>query len=133
MIASGTTVKAKTYIAGIAVVTEPVSGGGGAADTMYMLRDHLGSTDVVTDATGAVTDRFSFDAWGKRRDVTWAAFLNVPAALWQNGRITRGYTGHEQLDPIGLVHMNGRVYDPETRAVSCPPIRSSRTRRTSRR
>ena len=53
MIASGTTVKAKTYIAGIAVVTEPVSGGGGAADTMYMLRDHLGSTDVVTDATGA--------------------------------------------------------------------------------
>ena len=122
VIATGTTVKAKTYIAGIAVVTEPVSGGG-AADTMYMLRDHLGSTDVVTDATGAVTDRFSFDAWGKRRDVTWAAFLNVPAAIWQNGRITRGYTGHEQLDPIGLVHMNGRVYDPELgRFLSADPF-----------
>lgn len=25
---------------------------------------------------------------------------------------TRGYTGHEMIDTVGLVHMNGRVYDP---------------------
>ena len=25
----------------------------------------------------------------------------------------RGYTGHEMLDSVGLIHMNGRVYDPE--------------------
>ena len=25
---------------------------------------------------------------------------------------TRGFTGHEQLDDVDLVHMNGRVYDP---------------------
>ena len=24
----------------------------------------------------------------------------------------RGYTGHEMLDGLGLVHMNGRIYDP---------------------
>jgi RHS repeat-associated protein len=24
----------------------------------------------------------------------------------------RGFTGHEELDAVGLVHMNGRVYDP---------------------
>jgi RHS repeat-associated protein len=24
----------------------------------------------------------------------------------------RGYTGHEHLDDVGLIHMNGRVYDP---------------------
>ena len=43
--------------------------------------------------------------------------------MWQNGRITRGYTGHEQLDPIGLVHMNGRVYDPELgRFLSADPF-----------
>ena len=24
----------------------------------------------------------------------------------------RGYTGHEMLDDLGLVHMNGRIYDP---------------------
>jgi hypothetical protein len=26
---------------------------------------------------------------------------------------TRGFTGHEEIDPMGLIHMNGRVYDPE--------------------
>jgi RHS repeat-associated protein len=25
---------------------------------------------------------------------------------------TRSFTGHEQLTEVGLVHMNGRVYDP---------------------
>jgi RHS repeat-associated protein len=25
---------------------------------------------------------------------------------------SRGFTGHEELDSVGLVHMNGRVYDP---------------------
>nr|WP_277347458.1 RHS repeat-associated core domain-containing protein [Wenzhouxiangella sp. XN79A] len=24
----------------------------------------------------------------------------------------RGFTGHEHLDRHGLIHMNGRVYDP---------------------
>jgi RHS repeat-associated protein len=24
----------------------------------------------------------------------------------------RGFTGHEQLGSVGLIHMNGRVYDP---------------------
>ncbi len=24
----------------------------------------------------------------------------------------RGYTGHEQMDSVGLIHMNGRVHDP---------------------
>src|SRR5205814_655334 len=24
----------------------------------------------------------------------------------------RGFTGHEEMDEVGLVHMNGRVYDP---------------------
>ncbi|WP_017446838.1 RHS repeat-associated core domain-containing protein [Gayadomonas joobiniege] len=28
------------------------------------------------------------------------------------GTTTRGYTGHEMLDDHGLIHMNGRVYDP---------------------
>ncbi|WP_127077260.1 RHS repeat-associated core domain-containing protein [Rhodomicrobium lacus] len=115
----GSTVTHKTYIAGVAVEIE----GTGATETLYLLKDHLGSTDVITDAMGAVQSRLSFDAWGKRRDVSWAAFINVPVALWQSGKITRGYTGHEQLDEVGLVHMNGRVYDPELgRFLSADPF-----------
>ena len=33
-----------------------------------------------------------------------------------------GYTGHEQLDNLGLIHMNGRVYDPDIgRFISADP------------
>ena len=33
----------------------------------YLLYDHLGSLDVITDAAGAVAQDMSFDAWGQRR------------------------------------------------------------------
>ncbi len=36
---------------------------------------------------------------------------------------TRGFTGHEQIDAVGLVHMNGRVYEPTLgRFLSADPI-----------
>jgi RHS repeat-associated protein len=113
VVTSGTTVTHKTYVAGVAVVIETTSVPT-STQTIYFLKDHLGSTDVITDSTGAVQTRYSFDAWGRRRDVTWAAFFpTVPTSLWQTALTTRGYTGHEQLDEVGLVNMNGRVYDPE--------------------
>lgn len=33
----------------------------------YLHRDHLGSTTLITDETGAVTERLTYNAWGKRR------------------------------------------------------------------
>ena len=89
-----------------------------------MHKDHLGSVDVVTDANGNVVQRFSFDAWGKRRDVQWVAFTQSnPFDYELAKKVNRGYTGHEQLDPVGLVHMNGRVYDPEIgRFLSADPF-----------
>jgi RHS repeat-associated protein len=76
--------------------------------TRYFHRDHLGSIAVITNESGTVLERLSYDAWGKRR---YADGSDDPA-----GAITsqtgRGFTGHEELDAVGLVHMNGRVYDP---------------------
>ena len=34
----------------------------------YFIGDHLGSVSVLTDETGAVVERDSYDAWGKRRN-----------------------------------------------------------------
>ena len=35
----------------------------------------------------------------------------------------RGYTGHEHLDDIGIIHMNGRIYDPRLgRMLSPDPV-----------
>ena len=74
----------------------------------YLLRDHIGSVDLVTDQNGAVEENLSFDAWGKRRNTDWrASTLDLVSNFTR-----RGFTGHEHLEEVGLIHMNGRVYDP---------------------
>jgi len=51
----------------------------------------------------------AFDAWGKRLAANGVA---DPRGQLNPAHGDRGYTGHEHLDEIGLVHMNGRIYDP---------------------
>lgn len=93
--------------------------------------DHLGSIQAITDygvsinnqTTGLSLDYggsdrtlYSYDPWGQRRDPDdWAG------SYWLSGAYTfdfsddltpRGFTGHEMLNDLGLVHMNGRIYDP---------------------
>src|SRR5262249_39241215 len=66
------------------------------------------SVAVITDESGTVLERLSFDAWGKRRFPSGADDPSGSITSQTN----RGFTGHEELDAVGLVHMNGRVYDP---------------------
>jgi RHS repeat-associated protein len=68
--------------------------------------DHLGSISVITNQNGAVLQRLSYDAWGKSRLQT-GADGQPPASP-----TTRGFAGEEDLTVSGLVHLNGRVYDP---------------------
>jgi RHS repeat-associated protein len=110
------------YIAGgsgvAAIHTDERSAGTTAQRTRYIHKDHLGSVDVITDSAGAVVERQSFDAWGRRRTVTY----NSGTATWSvsypatpgSAESHRGFTGHEMLDAVGLVHMGGRIYDPIT-------------------
>ncbi len=74
----------------------------------YLHQDHLGSTDTVTDATGAVVERLSYGAFGKRRNTDWTDPTGTIAPL----ATTRGFTGHEHLESLSLIHMNGRIFDP---------------------
>jgi len=73
----------------------------------YLHRDHLGSVDTITNDSGQVIARLSYDAWGKRRASNWS---QPPGQL--TASFNRGFTGHEHLDDVGLIHMNGRVYHP---------------------
>ncbi len=50
------------------------------------------------------------DVWGKRLETNWNG-KEVRESQTQGNQ--RGYTDHEHLDSIGLIHMNGRVYDPK--------------------
>lgn len=74
---------------------------------------------MIADAAGAVVDRLSYDAWGKRRYSTGAGDP-ADSILSQT---SRGFTGHEMIDDVGLVNMNGRIYDPQIgRFLSADPF-----------
>ena len=60
-------------------------------------------------------ERQSFDAWGDRRNAgNWSELRATDGANRQTSAMDhdRGFTGHEMLDDFGLIHMNGRIYDP---------------------
>ena len=78
----------------------------------YLHTDHLGSVDTITDESGVVVERLSYDAFGKRRVATGAGAWGDAALPLAAVETSRGFTGHEHLDALALVHMNGRVYDP---------------------
>ena len=82
----------------------------------YRHFDHLGSTGSVTSAAGAELVALAHDPHGERRKPDWTRQLDqseIEALAADHGdRTSRGFTGHEHLDRTGIVHMNGRLYDP---------------------
>lgn len=79
----------------------------GEEDVNYFLKDHLGSVEVVTTRTGVCKQRFAYDAFGKQ------TVMNCAFGITNSHPETHhGYTGHELLESAGLIHMNGRLYDP---------------------
>jgi RHS repeat-associated protein len=75
----------------------------------YLHTDQLGSVVRITDQRARLAARFAYDPWGK---LISSAVLPAGKGLVQNG--LRGFAGEEYLEEAGLVHMNGRVYDPNT-------------------
>ncbi|MES2982235.1 MAG: RHS repeat-associated core domain-containing protein [Verrucomicrobiota bacterium] len=98
-----------------------------------VIADHLGSTDALvvgiwngSSFASQSTEYQSFDAWGERRDAnTQISYRASDADPFRTSAKDhdRGYTGHEQLDDSGLIHMNGRIFDPELgRFLSPDPV-----------
>ncbi len=89
------------------------SSGNPAEATYYLTHDHLGSTDKVLNAAGiGVAVAESFDAFGKRRGSNWTGGPGVAALAAISQTTHDGFTGHEHLEDLKLIHMSGRVYDP---------------------
>ncbi len=80
----------------------------GASKVNYVHHDRLGSVMAMSDEAGALSEQLAYDAWGKGRQ---QATPLTPDSI--DGTLdNKGFTGHEMLDRVDLVHMNGRVYDP---------------------
>ena len=104
-------------VSGVALVALAANG---QAQVRYPHRDHLGSVVAISNAFGQVEARMGFDAWGARRNVEspsqrWLQWLSPIPPAWAGPMLDitpRGYTGHEHVDDHGIIHMNGRIYDP---------------------
>ncbi len=98
-----------TYIGGDGY-TAPIvlKSDGTTQNYLYLQRDYQGSIVAISDATGQVLEKRLFDAWGNVLVQDGAGNTLTGITL-----LDRGYTGHEHLQSVGLIHMNGRLYDPK--------------------
>ncbi|MEN9907305.1 MAG: hypothetical protein RLZZ540_446 [Bacteroidota bacterium] len=96
-----------TYIGGDGY-TAPIvlKSDGTTQNYLYLQRDYQGSIVAISDASGIVLEKRLFDAWGN-------VLVQDGNGNTLNGLtiLDRGYTGHEHLQSVGLIHMNGRLYD----------------------
>jgi RHS repeat-associated protein len=99
------TAQDKLYAASNAIVTQT----GATRVVQYLLSDRLGSVDAIADSSGALAETRGYDAFGKPRTGTWADA--TPPRLGSTANTPHGFTGHEHLNSLELIHMNGRVYD----------------------
>jgi RHS repeat-associated protein len=91
---------------------------GSVAANKYYNFDHLGSVTAMSDdighvasasAAGADAGVLGYDAWGARRNPDGQS---APPASFNLQAGHREFTGHETIPDVGLINMNGRVYDP---------------------
>ena len=95
----------KVYIGDYAVISRT----GATRKVEYLLKDRLGSVDAVANASGSVIETRGYDAFGKPRNGTWNDLS--PAKIASTAVTPKGFTQHEHLNQLELIHMNGRAYD----------------------
>jgi RHS repeat-associated protein len=99
----------KTYFGDFAVVTRTPSG---SRTVEYLLKDRLGSVDSVANSQGFLVDTRAHDPFGKPRQGNWADIPGAPRFSAASIGITpRGFTQHEHLNSVEIIHMNGRAFD----------------------
>jgi RHS repeat-associated protein len=118
IIKEGSTTTMKRFIGGVAVVIlEDVDTNMNAATRIKrtLIKDQMGSVVSVLkqSATNYIVQEMSYDPWGQRRNPnTWVALGNYLPNF--NTDVTqKGFTEHEMVDAVGMIHMNGRTYDPK--------------------
>lgn len=99
------------------LIVQSGSGASYKVERQYFLTDAQGSTFAVLTDWGMPVNAaaaMSFDPFGARRDPAGGRSTYWSGTLQANldASTRRGYTGHEQADGFGVIHMNGRIYDP---------------------
>ena len=83
----------------------------------YLHRDHLGSILAISNAAGKAVEERHFTPWG---EVDYFAKNGIVQEKFEDSILPRGFTGHEHFEQVTLIHMNGRMYDPQLRRFIAP-------------
>jgi RHS repeat-associated protein len=78
--------------------------GSQAGKYQYLHKDDQGTIVAITNDMGVIQYTYQYDVWGKR--------LITQQSENVFGKTYRGYTGHEHIEILELINMNGRIYDP---------------------
>ena len=92
-----------------------------SASVIYVHHDQLGSIQAYSDENGKLCQELSYDAWGARRNPdNWESYAFLSEAnAWKE----RGFGGHEHIDLLDMINMDGRMYDPIVgRFISADPF-----------
>ncbi|WP_179078018.1 RHS repeat-associated core domain-containing protein [Chryseobacterium sp. RU37D] len=81
----------------------------------FLHKDYIGSILAISDEAGNKLEQRHYDAWGNFTHlqigngaiITDKNIIDNASLL-----VERGYTGHEHFAEVGIIHMNGRLYDP---------------------
>lgn len=93
-----------------------MSDDGSTTATKYYSFDHLHSVTALSDELGRVAtsgpdaDVLGYDPWGARRNPDGTTVADPSSFNLKPGH--REFTGHETIPNVGLINMNGRIYDP---------------------
>ena len=85
----------------------------------YIHRDYLGSIMALTTKNNNVREQVHFGAWGSV-DKMKSNTSFITKGFSSVAQLGRGFTGHEYFTELGIIHMNGRIYDPMLRRFLSP-------------
>ena len=80
-----------------------------------MHKDYIGSILAISDEAGNKLEQRHFDAWGNftHLQIGNGAIITDKNIIDNTSLLLeRGYTSHEHFAEVGIIHMNGRLYDP---------------------
>lgn len=84
--------------------------------------DNINSTSVETDNNGKLARHSIYEPFGNRH--TFEAGDNKPSIRIIDNEKSKlnniGYTGHEDIQDLNIIHMKGRIYDPVLRRFLSP-------------
>jgi RHS repeat-associated protein len=111
MTSGGATIEERVFVSAGSdpVVMLKRANGTGSFAPYYLHRDNIGSTVAITSSSGALLEQTAYEPFGKRRAPDGTS---DPTNAIKGVNSDRGFTDHEHLDDLALVHMNGRIFDP---------------------